>query len=411
LPQKSADIDWNCLKIRDDFLGIAAKMPKRKKTRREPQKLLDKSAAKSASRGRKQGRKRQTDVSPAEVDIGWPLQAAPIWPLEMAEPERAKKGRPTIRDNFLLGAREHWLYFLEESWPEIGCPLMEIRRAGSSTIEALQRIFEPVQSKDHCLHGRAFLRGSPEPGSGKELRANRIRASSLHDEVQRKQAQREELVRSCIDAENALKQVSEQDIDVIQTECNHRRERLLQLEENLRRTASASKELDKKVLDQETYWFCSQLLDFLCGKKKYAVEPLNLANALAGLPNMGWRESFARCFKMPRCSPFAQLPYRVFEVVSHIWRRRPKDSKDSPIELFRIQILELPKKDGIRDVLGRKWRDLRLAIEDCWKEQHSDEFLPCAITSAFMRNNLRSKSSADQILDASEMLFGTEDQF
>jgi hypothetical protein len=219
-------------------------------------------------------------------------------------------------------------------------------------------------------------------------------------------SQREELVRSCIDAENALKQVSEQDSEDIQAECNHRRERLLQLEENLRRTESTSKELDKKVLDQETYWYCSQLLDFLCGKKKYAMEALNLANALAGLPHMGWRESFARCSKMPRCSPFAQLPYQVFEVVSRIWRRRPKDLQGPPTEFFRVQILKLPKKDGgIRALVARAWRDLRLAIEQCWKEQHSEESMPCAITSAFVENYLRPKTPAEGIRHENEMLF------
>jgi hypothetical protein len=219
------------------------------------------------------------------------------------------------------------------------------------------------------------------------------------------QSQREELVRSCIEAENALKQVSEQDSENIQAECNQRRERLLQLEENLRRTESTSKELDKKALDQETYWYCSQLLDFLFGKKKYAVEPLNLANALAGLPNMGWRESLARCSKMPRCSPFAQLPYRVFEVVSRIWRRRPKDLQDPPSEFFHVQILKLPKKDdGIREVVRRAWRDFRLAIEECWKESKSEEFMPYAITSTFLRNHSRSKTLAERILAEREML-------
>ena len=103
------------------------------------------------------------------------------------------------------------------------------------------------------------------------------------------------------------------------------------------------------------------------------------------------------------------LSCRVVELVSPMWRRRPKVSQDPPIEFFRVQILELPKKDdGIREVLCRAWRDFRLAIEERWKESKSEEFMPYAITSTFLRNHARSKTLAERILAEREMLSRTD---
>jgi hypothetical protein len=314
-----------------------------------------------------------------------------------------KRGRPTVPDNFLLGARNSWLYYLEEAWPEIGLPLLNIRKAGIGTIEDIQKIFEPVQSKDNCDHGKAFLHGSPQPVEGKELRRTRIRNSALSYEIQEMQSQHSELLRSCVEAENTLRHVDEQEKEIVQTEIKRRKESLLQLEEGLRQAESKSNKLNKVVLSAETYWYCSQLLAFLSGKKRYAVTPIKLANALAGLPQMGWRESFIRCSKMQRCSS-ARLPYRVVQVVSCIWRGKPRGLEAAPTEFFRAKILELHKKDDdIRETLRRAWRDLRLAINECWN-QHSDSFAPFAISSAFLRNRLRSKTAAERILDEREAI-------
>jgi hypothetical protein len=63
--------------------------------------------------------------------------------------EKPKRGRPTIPDNFLLGARNAWAFLLEECWAEIGWPLLCIRDRRSSTIEDIQKIFAPVKLKPH----------------------------------------------------------------------------------------------------------------------------------------------------------------------------------------------------------------------------------------------------------------------
>ncbi len=275
LPEKSGQFFGNRRKIQAGFPRDCQKNAETQKTRQKPQEGLDRPTSKKALRGRKraqQGQPRKPHrPSPAKGSSGWPLEAAPIWLHGLPEAEKPKKGRPTIADNFLLGNRNNWLSFFEEFWPEVGFSLLALRKQETSTIEAIRKVFEPVRGKDRSLSAEAFLRGTPQTIEGQALRSNRIRGSRLHHEIQEMQSQRRELEFSCAEAENALTQAGEQEKEIIQAQANQRKERLLELEEKLPRAENESKELDKKVQDQETYWYCSQLLDFL-RKGRYTVE-------------------------------------------------------------------------------------------------------------------------------------------
>lgn len=326
--------------------------------------------------------------------------------------EKRKRGRPTIQDNFLLDSRNYWRSFFEQCWPEVGWPLLCIRKRRSSTIEDIRKAFEIVKGKPHCDSAEVFLRGSPIQTTRKELLSNRIRSNNLHYEIQRLQSERPKLQLACTEAENALKEANAEDKERIQAEVNRRREGLRQLEESLSRAGSEIAELDKTVRGQEVHWYCSQLIDFLHYRRiarnaspRYGLNPLNLANSLAGLDQMGWRQSHRRCSKM-REDSFRQLPYSVFLLISWIWERRSRKFREAPVDFFRMQFLNPPKKkgDSPRDMLCEKWRDLRMAIEESWNPKHPSAFIPYAITSAFFGNLYRMKSPVDRVLEGQERL-------
>lgn len=387
--------------MRTGLKGVAAEMRKPKKTAQTRKKTLDAPGKKGRNVGRR-GQNRPFPPSVSETDEHYELTGLPSWTVDLATPEKQKKGRPTISDNLLLGNRNSWLHFLEEAWPEIGWPLLSIRKVGSGTIEDIQRIFEPVQSKDNCDHGKAFVRGLPQTVEREELRRHRIRHVDLCFEIQNVRGRCVEALRSCVEGEEALKHTGEQERKIIQAEIQTRWEQLFQLLYSLIEAEKESEVLAHTVVREETYWYCSQLLDFL-EERRCAVVPIKVANALAGLPDMGWRESHERCYKMPRSFP-ERLPYRVLKAVSRIWRRRPRDLDVVPTEFFRIQICKLPRKsDSIRETFCRAWRSLRLAIVECWG-QHNQDFMPYAITLAFLRHHCRSKSVEEQILDQVEAL-------
>lgn len=318
--------------------------------------------------------------------------------------EKPKRGRRTTADNFLFGARNSWLYFFEGFWHEIGWSLLQIRERGNSTIEEIRSIFEPVRVKDNGQMANCFLRGSPQSSEGKERRSNGKRFSSLLIEIRRMQGERQELQSNCGYAEIALKDVEEQYRDAIETDLQEKRRHLLELTQKLQSAEDESKHLEQTIHNQESYFFCAQLLDFLC-KGKYAVKPLPLANSLAGLPDMGWRQSLARCSKKPKGFSSVQYPYGICEAIFKIWKCRSTNPQLSVIDLFRVKIPKLTKKNReARSYLSEGWRDLRMAIEQCSKEVHSDGFMPYALTGAFVKVQSRSKSHAEQILEQREKL-------
>jgi hypothetical protein len=328
----------------------------------------------------------------------------PISAFSSTLTEKPKRGRRTTPDNFLLGARNAWAVLLEESWPEIGWPLLQLRKRRTSTIEDVCKAFQPVKFKPHnpglaaAFYSETFAIATPS-----EVRKNRIRQGDLQGQLVHARAKLDEVQRSVWEIDQAIKTAGPEHTNTIEKEIIKRRNDLAQLQLDVNRLSAEEKELGKKCSDQEAYIYASQLLDFLRSDERYGVKPLSIANALAGLPTMRWRQSYSRCARMPYQEP--RLHYQVLNVILKLWKRRPGDSKDSLIEFFRTQLLKLPKKLGYtRDFLWENLRDLRLAIDECLSVDHDLGEVPYALVSVFMRNTRTQKNSVERILAEQEKL-------
>lgn len=322
-----------------------------------------------------------------------------------AEPEKPRKGgRPTIAENFLLGGRNQWRVFFEQLWPEVGWPLSQIRKRRSSAIADVQKVFESMKGKLHGDHAKIFLRGEPQRITVQALRKQSVASNNLRFEVQDMQNKRPEFQRLCLEAANALSQAGEAENTTIQAELVRRIHAVKQHDGRLVAKEHECLMLEKQVRDGEVYLYCSELVNFLRseGKRKRAITPLNLANALAGLPYMRWRQSDTRCSKMP-ADAYAQYPYAVFQLTERLLRRIEAKRGKSLVGAFRAELLKLPKKENYpRDSICEQWRDFRLAIEEVSQSKHQSGFIPYALTSAFLRNVSRQKTSVDNVLDAQE---------
>lgn len=320
--------------------------------------------------------------------------------------EKPKRGRRTIPDNFLAGSRNAWAALLEESWLQVGWPLLCIRDRRKSTIEDLRKALEPLKGMPHNSGlAAALYRQSYEAAKPAEVLKNREKVGKLDAEILQAQAKRDEYIRSCAEAEAALKVASPGEMDTIQDEALRRLQRLLHLADDLKKLGVAHESLYEKSLDQEAYVFCSELLDFLLSRR-YAVSPQNLASALAGLPGMRWRQSFARSSGMPFNEP--RSDYRVFKLISLLCDRLPQDAKGPSQEVFKARLLKLsPKLGYTRQFLWDNWRDLRRAIEECWKLQAAPPgSIPFVLASIFMRNVAEQKNPAARVLAEREKLQG-----
>ena len=317
--------------------------------------------------------------------------------------EKPKRGRPTIPDNFLLGARNQWASLLEESWPEIGWPLLQIRERPTSTIDDVRKAFQPVKEKPHNSGlANAFYRETVETATPAEVHKNRKRVGELQAEVHHAGARLSDIERSIRDVEQALNFAPVEDRNAIQEEITQRQRALLQLQGEINRLTIERDALDKKSLTQEAYVYASELLDFLHSGRR-AVNPKNVANAVAGLPMMGWRQSHLRCSRMPLDQP--RLHYKVLEVILKMWKRHRGESKESLIEFFKARLPKVPKKLGYtRDFLLGNWRDLRLALAECLSREHEGGETPYVLTSIFMRNTGKQKDPFEGMLAEQEKL-------
>jgi hypothetical protein len=332
------------------------------------------------------------------------LHRVPVFAPSTTLAEKPTRGRPTIRDNHLLGTRNAWTSLLEESWPEIGWQLLGIRARRKGSLEDIRRLFEPVKQKIHNP-GLAtyFYRESTNPASPAETLKNRKSVGKLDAKILQTQARREEQQRSCLQAAEALKTATPENKETIQSVGSRRSQILVQLDNDIESLGRERDALNEKSLNQSAYVCRSELLSYLLARR-YAVSPRNLANALAGLPDMKWRQSHLRCSSM-KSSAEARPQFQVFEVLSRIWNHQSWVPQESPIELFRADLLKRSKKSAnTKQFLRKNWRDLKFAIDECWKLNPLPDSFPFVLTSTFMRNVMRQKDAAEQILAEQERL-------
>ena len=136
---------------------------------------------------------------------------------------------------------------------------------------------------------------------------------------------------------------------------------------------------------------------------------------MAGLPDMAWETSRERCSKIKVETNFH---YGLLLTVSAIWRRRDQYSKLSAVELFRQEVLKLPKTrlvrvsgllakekgtdriklpNNIRTYLVENWSYLKSAIEGVGAGKVHPRRVPFLILSAFSRNLAKPRTAHDLV--------------
>jgi hypothetical protein len=140
--------------------------------------------------------------------------------------------------------------------------------------------------------------------------------------------------------------------------------------------------LEALLNDGEAYFARQEFVKF-CRSGRYRITPSNTANALAGLPFIGWRQSAKRCKKWKPAAAKG-ISYQVFETI-----RRIASSNTKKSELVRDAELWLrgrrpTESDGIAE-LREHWYYLRRSINALVDEKMLRRKLPFAITKEYWR--------------------------
>jgi hypothetical protein len=300
--------------------------------------------------------------------------------LESEEP-KARRGYPErLNEGRLWGVRQHLLVLLETTWDEVGCFLPRVK-----TMAQLKMTLEPwqkrVDQEEHVI--KALLRPSESPATSKLLHRQRKQQGKSHNRF----LDANGWVEKCWDSLERFMLIpgaslTSAEQDVILDAIGERARILVRAGAEciaLRDQESASEKLLK---DGEAYFARAEFLRF-CKSKRYRLDPLNLANALAGLPLIGCRHSIKRCRRF-HGEVTGGLSFQIFNIIRRLVEGNVRRSNLIRDAERWLRNWRSPKSFGISD-LRQNWYYFRRAIKAVLDQGTSRTLLPSAISREYWR--------------------------
>jgi len=143
--------------------------------------------------------------------------------------------------------------------------------------------------------------------------------------------------------------------------------------------------------------FARQELVRFIRSKRYEVTPATLANAAAGLPYTGWRQSMRRCTRTQSAIAGGRS-IQIFESIRYLTGAANKRSKIAFVRSFHENISLLPSRYRLaRAELAEKWLYLERAIRQSYRPKPQLKELPFEITRRYFKQ-LSSQSRVDVVL-------------
>jgi hypothetical protein len=197
-----------------------------------------------------------------------------------------------IDDPTLRGNRDQLRSLLESTWCEIVGPLHNINITADVSL-ALEA-WEPEQD---CYLVRLLLRPTEglAPLTHKERREMWQRLKLMSESI-RSASEIQMLARRALDQAEHAFAIAANDAD--RTYIDRIREERLKSMSKADADYTSKQQNFRSLMEAMDDAFgsfsCAELVDFI-SSKKYELKPISIANALAGLPWVGWRHSVRRC--------------------------------------------------------------------------------------------------------------------
>ncbi len=293
-----------------------------------------------------------------------------------AKPPRGRGSE--IKNGRLQGVRDHLVWLLETTWADVGGRLSSIK-APADVCTVLQVWRE--RSREHIV--QTLLRPSSKHATSKSLNELRRRIRDLNVKRMEAWQYREECRESLEVAKRALNpQLSEGERIVVEEQITLRAKKFTQAEEELTAATRRQADTEQSLQDGEAYFARREFVDF-CRSHRYRLTPVHTANALAGLPFMGWRQS------VKRCRPHEPVganggAIQIFEAIRRIVR---SCSRKSELIKHAERWLKHPvgissKSYGVSE-LRQKWFYLRWSIKTALEAGTRTRELPYAIAREY----------------------------
>ena len=319
-------------------------------------------------------------------------------------PQRSKTlgnrgGRPLgVADDLLFQQRDGFIDLFTRTWGSVGWALRT-----ASTRAHVVSAFASIGFPSYLSYLTApFTRATAVSATAQDLRNLKRVISAERDEELAREIVLRRIGARVFETLHALKQgVSEDNKGTVVAQHRARLEAYAPLRAEDEERGESLRVRENSLLDAEASFSQDQLLEFL--ESKYAVNPRNLGCAVAGLPQIGWEQSFRRCTAGKAVSPPSRL-YRAFSIIEACSNESPRDF----LGALETAILELPKKSPLdadfRRWLCESWRYLRKAAEETTLGDDPAERRPYLTFDAFMRHISISRSQEDSLMASIEEL-------
>jgi hypothetical protein len=301
--------------------------------------------------------------------------------------------RSALSEAQLHNRRDQFVQIFEGEWAEIGLELQTCKKA-----DDLIRIFTPLaESRSWISQVVALLcRPCSEPCSAAILRKTRSERRRLAEPLRRadeaKQLAQEQLHQ--VDA--ALTKAHGRSRRIVKRARKQRRKEAWKTAQEYRGLANTERILEARIKGLEASFVRQELVRFI-KSKRYEVTPVNLANAVAGLPDTGWRQSMRRNLRAP--SRIANgLRYQVFKAIRYLTGIVTRKSENAFVRDFRQCIPIIPSRYGQpRNELAATWYYLERALRRSYRLKPRRKSLPFEIGKRYFKQ-IHSQSQVDIVL-------------
>lgn len=312
--------------------------------------------------------------------------------FNLPEPTQPRRGRPSLDGSTLENRRHRLVAIFESAWGEIGWKLQKCKKAND-----LIGIFSAIPGATFQDVLTVFCTPST-------LSASRVTWRKVHHQLRALiepqyaasnaySAAAERLQK----ASAALAQAQGRELKLVRKEfakCKQDADRASaeyqRINEKQRNLADEMRLLDASIARWELFRFLKS--------KRYELSPLHLANATAGLPEIGCRRSALRCLKECRDMPNEGMRYTTFKAIRYISSKASNKTAQVLVEHFRKAVPLLPKQYSLakRD-LAENWFFLERALRQTYKAKPHPGAFPYEVTTRYVKQML-TQSHTDLLL-------------
>ena len=290
--------------------------------------------------------------------------------------------RTEFSDPQLHNRREQLVQAFAAEWGEIGWELRRCQKP--SDLIRIFTLFSETYVRDIIA---VLCCPSAEPVSSATLHKVRAKLRLLVEPIRQADELKRQAQEQLQRADQALFQAPGINRRMLKRARKRRRKEAWKSLQDYRALSDEERRLDARLKDLESSFARNEVFRFL-KSRRYELTPLSLANAVAGLPYMGWRQSMRRNAKARSLT----------KVETRDGERWTKKTERTFITDIRESIPALPSRyRAARNELADRWMYLERAIRQTYRLKLHPKALPFEIMKRYFIQ-IRCQSQVDMIL-------------